>query len=78
MYSKLAEKQNLTKVAELLNIFLRTPDEVEKHVSTGTCNFMSLRVRKVLLALSLSSSLSLPFAGKTQCFDHLVLIQLCN
>ena len=78
MYSKLTEKQNLTKVAELLHIFLRTPDEVEKHVSTGTCNFMSLRVRKVLLALALSSSLSLPFAHKTQCFVQLVLIQLCN
>ena len=32
MYSKLIEKQNLRKVAELLYIFLTAPDGVEKSV----------------------------------------------
>ena len=30
LYFKLNEKQNLIKVAKLLYIFLKTPDEVEK------------------------------------------------
>ena len=46
MYSKLIEKQSFTKVSELLYIFLRTPDKVEKHVSTGTCNFVDLKNNK--------------------------------
>ena len=32
IYSKLNEEQNLRKVAESFNIFLTTPDEVEKYV----------------------------------------------
>ena len=30
--SKLCEKQNIRKLAELLYIFLTTPDEVEKYI----------------------------------------------
>ena len=32
LYTKLIEKQNLRKVAALLHIFPKTPDEVEKHL----------------------------------------------
>ena len=32
LYSRLSEEQNLRKVAELLNIFLTTPNEEEKYV----------------------------------------------
>ena len=32
LYSKRNKKQNLKKVAKSLNIFLTTPDEVEKYV----------------------------------------------
>ena len=32
LYTKLIEKQNLRKVAALLYIFPKTPDEVEKHL----------------------------------------------
>ena len=32
LYSKLSEEKNLRKFAELLDIFLTTPDDVEKYV----------------------------------------------
>ena len=32
LYSKLSEELNISKVAKLLDIFLTTPDEVEKYV----------------------------------------------
>ena len=38
LYSKLREKQNLIKVAELLCIFLTTPDEVEKYAKIMQSN----------------------------------------
>ena len=39
LYSKLREEQNLRKVAELIDIFLTTPDEVEKYVEMMKSNF---------------------------------------
>ena len=39
LYSKLSEVGNLRKVAELLYIFLPTPDEVEKHVEMMHSSF---------------------------------------
>ena len=38
MYSKLNKKQNLRKVAKLLYIFIRTPDEIEKYVEIMQSN----------------------------------------
>ena len=72
MYSKLIEKQSFTKVSELLYIFLRTPDKVEKHVSTGTCNFVDLKNNKkwkniisiiiiIIIALCRQSTMLFPF-----------------
>ena len=72
MYSKLIEKQSLTKVSEWLYIFLRTPDKVEKHVSTGTCNFVYLKNNEkwkniisiiiiIIIALCRQSTMLFPF-----------------
>ena len=33
-FKSIREEQNLTKIAKLLYIFLRTPDEAEKHVQS--------------------------------------------
>ena len=74
MYYKLIEKQSFTKVSELLYIFLRTPDKVEKHVSTGTCNFVDLKNNKkwkniiigiiiiIITALCKQSTMLFPFS----------------
>ena len=39
LYSKLSEVENLRKIAELVYIFLTTPDEVEKHVEMMHSSF---------------------------------------
>ena len=38
LYSELCEEQNLRKIGESLNIFLTTPDEVEKYVKVTQSN----------------------------------------
>ena len=53
---------------------------VADKVTTGTYNFVSL-IEKMLLALALSLTLSLPFTDKTQYFLHLSfnsVLQLFN